>query len=525
MSETEKTAPTITEAAFSLPAFWDNQPELWFAMAEARFSTFQTKIVKKETKYNHVLIALPPYIAAEVTDQIVTPDPDLPYTRLKQAIIARTSLTETQRLKQLLSCQELGSRKPTQLLRHMKSLTNGGDSLSPYVNETALRELFLQQMPTNNQPTLISLTTDQLAEVADKIIEAVPAATMTAIGAKEEDQRSASERNDAIGELTRQVQNLTARLERYEGRGRSISQTRARSRSRNRQRQNSAVDRKCWLRKEDVEDIEELIEPLLNQRQRLTGLTTRTKLLAALRFFAGGSYQLDVGGNYTVGLSQPSVSRAIHEIIDAFNTPFMLNRFIKFPQTIEELTNIRQRFFNKFGLPGIIGCIDGTHVSIVTPIENEHLYINRKRYHSLNVQIICDEELKITNVNARFPGSTHDSFVWQNSNIFTFLRDLPREHRGSYYLLGDSGYPLRASLYRKTRCKPKYGAANIVTGPGRRDLAVPAGKRPVFTRVGTPTLFQGVGVSLGDGVLKRTGVGALLRFIGVVWPFSRRGEH
>ena len=32
------------------------------------------------------------------------------------------------------------------------------------------------------------------------------------------------------------------------------------------------------LRKEDVEDIEELIDPLLNQRQRLTGLTTRTKV-------------------------------------------------------------------------------------------------------------------------------------------------------------------------------------------------------------------------------------------------------
>ncbi|KAJ3641982.1 hypothetical protein Zmor_028450 [Zophobas morio] len=212
------------------------------------------------------------------------------------------------------------------------------------------------------------------------------------------------------------------------------------------------------LRKEDVEDIEELIEPLLNQRQRLTGLTTRTKLLAALRFFAGGSYQLDVGGNYTVGLSQPSVSRAIHEIIDAFNTPFMLNRFIKFPQTIEELTNIRQRFFYKFGLPGIIGCIDGTHVSIVTPIENEHLYINRKRYHSLNVQIICDEQLKITNVNARFPGSTHDSFVWQNSNIFTFLRDLPREHRGSYYLLGDSGYPLRAWMMTPILPEPPAGS-------------------------------------------------------------------
>lgn len=42
----------------------------------------------------------------------------------------------------------------------------------------------------------------------------------------------------------------------------------------------------------------------------------------------------------------------------------------------------------KFGFPGVIGCIDGTHVAIVRPTEHEEAYFNRKLYHSLNVMIV-----------------------------------------------------------------------------------------------------------------------------------------
>ncbi|KAJ8914170.1 hypothetical protein NQ315_016249 [Exocentrus adspersus] len=55
-------------------------------------------------------------------------------------------------------------------------------------------------------------------------------------------------------------------------------------------------------------------------------------------------------------------------------------------------------------------------------------------------------KLKILNVCARFPGSSHDSFIWNNSNAHTFMVNLhEREHR-SFFLLGDSGYPLRSYL-------------------------------------------------------------------------------
>lgn len=34
-------------------------------------------------------------------------------------------------------------------------------------------------------------------------------------------------------------------------------------------------------------------------------------------------------------------------------------------------------------------------MAIIAPHDEEHNYLNRKRYHSKNVQIVCDPDLKI----------------------------------------------------------------------------------------------------------------------------------
>ncbi|CAG5000667.1 unnamed protein product [Parnassius apollo] len=78
----------------------------------------------------------------------------------------------------------------------------------------------------------------------------------------------------------------------------------------------------------------------------------------------------------------------------------------------------------RFRLPGIVGCIDCTHVAIVKPPDEEHLFFNRKGYHSLNVQIVCNSNLKITDVNPKFGGATHDSLIWASSRKETFMREL-----------------------------------------------------------------------------------------------------
>ncbi|XP_024886456.1 putative nuclease HARBI1 [Temnothorax curvispinosus] len=48
------------------------------------------------------------------------------------------------------------------------------------------------------------------------------------------------------------------------------------------------------------------------------------------------------------------------------------------------------------------------------------------------------------NVNACYPGSSHDSYIWNNSNVKNAIIHLYRRYpNNNFHLLGDSGYPLR----------------------------------------------------------------------------------
>lgn len=102
---------------------------------------------------------------------------------------------------------------------------------------------------------------------------------------------------------------------------------------------------------------------------------------------------------------------------------------------------------DKFGFPGVLGVVDGTHIAVLKPRQEHHNFLNRKGFHSLNVQIICDSNLKILSLNANYPGSTHDSFIWRNSGIRATLFNQHALNllRGTW-LIGDSGYPLEPFL-------------------------------------------------------------------------------
>ncbi|KAJ8936307.1 hypothetical protein NQ314_012423 [Rhamnusium bicolor] len=123
----------------------------------------------------------------------------------------------------------------------------------------------------------------------------------------------------------------------------------------------------------------------------------------ALRFFATGSYQRSIGENLNLSIIQTAVHRCLHEITE-----------LKFPQ---DRNANNQNFMDRFNFPGILGCIDCTHIAILKPHQKEHNFLNRKGYHSLNVQIICDTEMKIVNINANFPSASHDSFIWRQSQV------------------------------------------------------------------------------------------------------------
>jgi len=112
---------------------------------------------------------------------------------------------------------------------------------------------------------------------------------------------------------------------------------------------------------------------------------------------------------------------------------------------------------------GVIGAIDCTHIPIESPGGNDaEIYRNRKGYFSINVQLICDQSGYVSDVVARWPGSVHDSTVFDNSHIRAVLETNPLDG----YLIGDSGYPCRRYLLTPlinptTEVQKAYNVAQI----------------------------------------------------------------
>ena len=68
----------------------------------------------------------------------------------------------------------------------------------------------------------------------------------------------------------------------------------------------------------------------------------------------------------------------------------------------------------------VIGAIDCTHIAIKEPSHDEFVYVNRKHFHSINVQIICDAQMQLTDIVARWPGSMHNFYILSNSIVSCF---------------------------------------------------------------------------------------------------------
>ena len=89
---------------------------------------------------------------------------EIPYNSLKKELVKQTTASEQRKLQQLIGGEELGDRKPMQLLRRMQLLL--GDKLSMSTDAASFfRELFLQQCRTFAQPPLDMLNTTTLLMV------------------------------------------------------------------------------------------------------------------------------------------------------------------------------------------------------------------------------------------------------------------------------------------------------------------------------------------------------------------------
>ena len=194
--------------------------------------------------------------------------------------------------------------------------------------------------------------------------------------------------------------------------------------------------------------IDILQEKLQSPTCRSHAIPVHLQVLSSLSYLSTGSFHRVVGDSSDIQLSQSSVTRIISNFTEALVS--MKDTFVRFPTDVEEIKKNNQYFYEQHKIPNVVGLVDGTHMQIIGPKDNEDVYVNRCNYHSLNIQIIC--ECHITNVVARWPGSVHDSTILQESHVKGYFESRGVHPKG--LLLGDSGYPCLNWLltpYRRPR--------------------------------------------------------------------------
>ncbi|CAC5364574.1 HARBI1 [Mytilus coruscus] len=134
-----------------------------------------------------------------------------------------------------------------------------------------------------------------------------------------------------------------------------------------------------------------------------------------------------------MGYDKATVSRAVNDVTVTNALLDVKDNFIQWPKDINSKNRMKCGFHRQMNFPNVLGCIDCTHVKIQGPSEDEAAFVNRKA------------GWKFTNISANWPGSTHDSHIFNTSNLCHYLET---NNRGlaDGLILGDSGYACRPFL-------------------------------------------------------------------------------
>lgn len=240
------TKEEVNRVSVKVPPFWPNEPALWFLQLEAQFAL--ANITSDATKYYHVTSNLDFKYVCEVKDIISKPPADNKYEKIKSELISRLSASQEQRVRQLLTHEELGDRKPSQFLRHLQNLAGAE------VPDDFIRSLWTSRLPNHIQAIIaaqVDLPLESVAQIVDKIYEISPQLNGQVAAASTTSSASSSGCSSSeIEKLTRRIDDLSRQVAELSTFSRSRSRSTSRGRiPRWRQRsrsRSSAGPGQCW---------------------------------------------------------------------------------------------------------------------------------------------------------------------------------------------------------------------------------------------------------------------------------------
>ncbi|XP_060069389.1 putative nuclease HARBI1 [Ylistrum balloti] len=170
---------------------------------------------------------------------------------------------------------------------------------------------------------------------------------------------------------------------------------------------------------------------------RRDAIPLNSQILLTLWYLGGVDTIAKIADRF--GMSDSSVVLCRDRVLSAIVN--LRHKLIVWPSR-QEMVEEADIFSKRNGFPGIVGAIDGTHIKIRAPSLHPQSYVNRKGYHSLQLQCVCHHNM-FSDVFTGYPGSCHDARALKNSDLWS--KGLMRCNM-VYHGLGDGTYPLRRWL-------------------------------------------------------------------------------
>ena len=160
-------------------------------------------------------------------------------------------------------------------------------------------------------------------------------------------------------------------------------------------------------------------------------LRREEKVCIGLRFLASNAIHGVLGDAFCISLA--TAHRVAWDFIDRVLA--QRDHYIFWLQGPAMEAN-KRRFFDDYGMPGVAGALDCTHVRLPVSAEDQASFSDRHGVTSLNVQAVCNYAYEFMHICAEWPGSVHDSRVLRESTLPASFE----EGRLDCLLLGDGGY-------------------------------------------------------------------------------------
>ncbi|XP_076143775.1 putative nuclease HARBI1 [Alosa pseudoharengus] len=185
--------------------------------------------------------------------------------------------------------------------------------------------------------------------------------------------------------------------------------------------------------------VELLRDSLTRRTQRSRAISPDVQILAALGFYTSGSFQSKMGD--AIGISQASMSRCVTNVTKALIEKSA--EFICFTRDDSTKQQSKEEFYRVAGIPNVIGVVDCGHIAIKAPNAEDSSYVNKKGFHSINCQIVCDARGLLLCAETHWPGSLQDESIFKQSSVLKYFEEQDKDEG---WLLGDNCYPLKKWL-------------------------------------------------------------------------------